>query len=60
MWALAQEHFPELLRDPGFPRFIEHVQARRMSKQGRFIRVHLKTGARATWCRRAALRTGWN
>jgi DNA invertase Pin-like site-specific DNA recombinase len=49
-WALgafdeALEHAPEVARDPEFREFLEYVTQRRMSREGRFLRVHFKTGA---------------
>lgn len=42
---VVAETDPAKLRTPDFRAFLQHVTARRMSKAGRFLRVHFKTGA---------------
>lgn len=44
--SIAGEFAPELMKDKRFHAFIEDVMRRRMSKEGRFLRVYYKTGAR--------------
>jgi hypothetical protein len=43
--AIAGEVAPELIGSPVFHAFLRDVTKRRMSKEGRFYRVHFKTGA---------------
>jgi type II secretory pathway component PulJ len=40
------EENPKLARDQQFVAFLEDLSKRRMSPEGRFVRVHFKTGAR--------------
>jgi len=37
---------PEQLKSKEFYAFLRHVTERRMSKEGRFLRIHFKTGLR--------------
>ena len=37
---------PEQLKTKEFCAFLRHVMERRMAKEGRFLRIHFKTGAR--------------
>ncbi|QDU93929.1 hypothetical protein [Lignipirellula cremea] len=43
MEPLFDEH-PDLHKDKIFLAFLRHVQKLRMSRKGRFVRVHFKTG----------------
>ena len=36
---------PELFKDKSFSDFVKYLVKRRMSKEGRFLRIHFKTGA---------------
>lgn len=49
MEAAADEYFPEIWRDKvkarEFRDFLSEVTRRRMSKEGRFLRIHFRTGA---------------
>jgi len=37
---------PEQLKSKEFYAFLDHVAERRVSKEGRFLRIHFETGAR--------------
>ena len=41
---ITAEHAPELLRSKKFSAFLGEVTDKRMSKKGRFLRIHFKTG----------------
>lgn len=45
--AVAGECDPKLAKDKRFCAFLEYVTERRMSKDGWFVRLHYKTGAKA-------------
>jgi DNA invertase Pin-like site-specific DNA recombinase len=42
---VVAEYAPEFSKHPQFYEFLEHITKRRMSKEGRFLRVTYKTGA---------------
>jgi hypothetical protein len=44
--SIAEGSAPKLLNDKRFHAFIEDVVRRRMSKEGRFLRVYFKTGSK--------------
>ena len=43
--ALVEQSTPALIRAPGFSAFVESVLKRRMSKEGRFVRIRFKNGS---------------
>lgn len=58
MEGLAYDYFPKLLKDDDFHSFVKHVAERRMSREGRFLRVHFKTGRVADLVPDGRLATG--
>ena len=54
------EYNPDWKRDKTFPDFCEHITQRRMSKEGRFYRVHFKRGATVDLVPPGSLASGWN
>lgn len=44
--SIAEESAPELIQDKRFHAFVEDVVRRRISKEGRLLRVYYKTGAK--------------
>ncbi len=44
---------------PGFAGFLEHVTKRRMTKEGRFYRIHYRTRATVDVVPPGSLATGW-
>jgi hypothetical protein len=52
------EELPALAEHPDFGAFVRHVVERRMSKEGRFIRVHFTTGARVDLVPEGSIATG--
>ena len=62
MDELAGDGFPEALQDPEWHAFVAEVQNRRMSKEGRFYHVVLRSGAQAVLRPPGSLATeiAWN
>ena len=58
--ALLDEYAPEFIRDNkrDFYAFLEYVTERRMSKSGRFFRIHFKTGAKVDVVPEGSLASG--
>jgi hypothetical protein len=57
--AVAAEEDPTLSRDRVFRAFLTDLTERRMSKEGRFLRVHFKTGLSVDLVPQGSLATGW-
>jgi hypothetical protein len=56
--TIMQESDPDWRPDAEWKKFTEYVMARRMTREGRFVRVHFKTGAAVELVPAGSLATG--